>query len=404
VLDVFDDDEQLAVIVEWVSGRPWSELAVATDSDAESVTVAYELARAVQAAHEFGVTHGRIRPASVIISDTSEVRLRGLGVDAALHGVAPGSDARAADLHAIGATLFLGLTGTWPDPQPNAPTIDGCPVVGPVGHRLPSPSEVRAGVPKSLSELSSACLLADYRPPTRKRIPDVDHAVTALARAVERATGSYPTDEQVPQNNRTDRAIRLVASIVIIGITLAGAVLLAGSLMSDESAEPVEAAAEPTPSAEATESTGIGVAPLPIANLRDFDPQGGDGTENPELVPLAVDGDLATAWETVRYKSATMDPKQGTGLLLDLGLTRPMSAVELAMMGTGTDIEIRIAEEPGENHTDYELLAGAVAAGEDITLRTPIPVPTRYVLVWMTNLPFQNGTYMGGIREVKVLG
>ena len=141
-----------------------------------------------------------------------------------------------------------------------------------------------------------------------------------------------------------------------------------------------------------------------MAASSDFDPQGGDGTENPELVPLATDGDLTTAWTTVAYKSSSMNPKDGTGLLLDLGLVRPIRAVDLEFFGTGTDVEIRVADVEGPTAADYQLLAGAVAAGEQLTMRVPIPVETRYVLVWLTNLPFQQGTYIGGIREVEVRG
>ncbi len=405
VLDVVETDEHLAVISEWVVGRPWSEVLREEEEPGSAAVVAYEVALALRTAHALGVTHGRVRPSSVMVTETNEVRLRGLGVDSALHGVAPGDDARQADLHGIGALLAVGLTGRWPDPDPQSDTMDGLPVIGPVDGRLLAPAELTAGVPAELSNIASACMLPSVRPRTRKRISDVDHAVPALAKAIERTTGAPPIESEVghARSTTTDRAIRRIASVVIIGITLAAGILFVGSL-NDRGLPPQDSAASPTPSATGSGAGAATPQPLPIAASTDFDPQGADGEENPDLVPLATDGDLTTAWRTVAYKRANLSNKDGTGILLDLGLTRPISAVDLDFLGSGTDVEVRMGAEAGSRANDFELLAGAVAAGEELTLRMPIPVETRYVLVWLTNLPYQEGTYLGGIREVQVLG
>lgn len=412
VLDVVETRQHLAVISEWVEGRPWSEVLLEAEEANEAVIVACELARALQTAHSMGVTHGRIRPSSVMITETHEVRLRGLGVDAALYGVEPGEDARLADLHSIGAMLYVGLTGRWPDPHlesrpgPKRTTLDGLPVIGPVGGWLPAPGELLAGVPPELNDIAVGCLQASTskRSRSRKRIPDVDAAVSALSRALDRSVAASPVPAATVDLGTTgaDRAFRRLASVVVVGITAAAGVLFVGSLLQGEnpsySAEPQPPAASPSP------RTDIGPVPLPIAAISDFDPQGGDGTENPDLVPFATDGDAGTAWRTVNYKNSSMAPKTGTGLLIDLGLTRPISAVSLQFEGTGTDVELRIADRPGTSAEDFELLAGAVAVGEEIVLRTPIPVPTRYILVWLTDLPYNGSTYRGGIHEVQVLG
>ena len=79
-------------------------------------------------------------------------------------------------------------------------------------------------------------------------------------------------------------------------------------------------------------------------------------------------------------------------------------AADLRFAQIWSNPPIRVGKEESATASDYELLAGAVAAGENITIRVPIPVETRYVLVWLTNLPYQEGTYIGGVREVQVLG
>ncbi len=406
VLDVVETRRHLAIVSEWVPGRPWSEVLREEDAGpGAAAVVAYDVALALQAAHEYGVTHGRLRPNSVIISDTDEVRLRGIGVDAALFGVAPGTDARAADLHGVGAILYAGLTERWPEPNPQHEVVDGLPVVGPVAGKLLAPEEITSGVPPELSAIAAACLLPEVRPRVRKRIPDIDSAVAALSKAVKDSMEATHGGHRVATGGatRTDRVIRRVASVVIIGITVAAGVLFAGSLRDGPLVPAQDAAPDPSPSVSESGAAAI-PQPLPLAASTDFDPQGGDGTENPDLVPLATDGDQETAWTTVAYKSSSMNPKDGTGLLLDLGLARPIRAVEVDFYGSGTDFEIRVGKEESAAASDYELLAGAVAAGESITIRVPIPVETRYVLVWLTNLPYQEGTYIGGIREVQVLG
>ena len=61
--------------------------------------------------------------------------------------------------------------------------------------------------------------------------------------------------------------------------------------------------------------------PLTGLTATDFDPQGDPPEENPELAPLAVDGDPATSWRTATYLQ-NFGPgglKTGVGLVLDLG-------------------------------------------------------------------------------------
>ena len=92
VLDVVETDEELAVVTEWVTGTCWLDLLDDGWSPQEVTIVALEVARALESAHQSGVTHGRLRPQSVMITDTREVRLRGLGVDAVLRGEDPFDD------------------------------------------------------------------------------------------------------------------------------------------------------------------------------------------------------------------------------------------------------------------------------------------------------------------------
>lgn len=423
VLDVVETDDYVAVVTEWAPGRSWGELLQEPWSPQESAIVAYEVALALQVAHEAGVSHGRIRPSSVIITDNREVRLRGLGIDAALYGVQPPGDPRAADVHGVGALLFAGLTARWPT-EDHARTIDKVRTVHPHNGILPDPAAVTAGVPDQLNDIAKRCLIGCQPPRGQWPFPDVTAVVTELGRAIE---GEPPTPTPPPiaapdETSGSSGKVRILIFGLIAVLTLALFAVLGGRWLSEPAAAPVpsptattsgeqDAVAqssspepEPTPSPVSDEANARTPRAMTIINITDFDPQGGDGTENPELVPQAVDKDDSTAWTTVAYVSSGMNPKDGTGLLVDLGSSRPIRQVDLQLLGSGTDVEVRIADELGDNFQDYELLTGAVAAGERLSLRVPIPVTARYVLVWLTNVPYTGSTYQGGIREVQVKG
>ena len=82
----------------------------------DAVTIAHEVSLLLKQAHANGIYHGSITPDSVIVTLTGEVRLTGLEVDEVLNN-SPLHDRVRADIHAVGAILYAGLTGVWPDPH-----------------------------------------------------------------------------------------------------------------------------------------------------------------------------------------------------------------------------------------------------------------------------------------------
>jgi putative peptidoglycan lipid II flippase len=150
--------------------------------------------------------------------------------------------------------------------------------------------------------------------------------------------------------------------------------------------------------------TSAGDQVLPLVSVSDFDPFGTSKQENPKLVPLAVDADPSTAWLTVHYKAPDMSGKPGVGLLVDLGAPRPVSAVSLRLVGNGTDLSLLATDDPTAAVDTFTSMAQVTGAGQELTLRVPRPVTTRYVVVWLTSLPSADGSYQGGIADLHVLG
>jgi hypothetical protein len=97
---------------------------------------------------------------------------------------------------------------------------------------------------------------------------------------------------------------------------------------------------------------------VPVSAV-DFDPQGSDREEMPELVPNAIDERSDTSWTTDTYYSADLDGKGGTGLMLDLGESLPVSAVRLELVGSGSSVEVLLAAEPSRKVSKWTELASA---------------------------------------------
>ena len=415
VLDAVADTETgcLVIVTEWLAGTSYAEKLRAREpiTPHGAATLALEVARTLEAAREVGVTHGHLRPELLMITDTGDVRVRGLGVEQVLHGVEPGDDPELADVHAVGAILFAGLTGRWPGPT----GVDGLPAVPLLkGGRTPWPGRVVADVPRDLDEIAARALRTTDAPKPEGHFTSLGEVITALTASLATPTAPITPavtvgSDQEPAPRRRRTAVR-VASVVIaagcaVGLAYLGVQMvlgLGGSPLTVPRAAPAPLATTASPSALPTASGGEKV--LPIVSATDFDPFGNNKQENPALVPLAVDSNPATAWTTVHYKAADMSGKGGVGLLLDLGAPRPVSEVTLRLVGNGTDLAILATDDPTKKVSAFTSMAEVTGAGNSLTLRVPRPVTTRYLVVWLTNLPSADGSYQGGIADVRVLG
>ncbi len=167
------------VVSEWVDGRTLRQLTAQGALRPEQAgAVVLAAARVIAAAHERGIHHGDLNPGDVIVSSHGTVKIIDLeiggvlaeleragsgGLDGpdgadpeATHvsgGGASAQDMAAADLRALGALLYSGLTGHWPlggdRGLPAAPTSGG---------RLRTPRQVTPTVPRDLDAITMATL------------------------------------------------------------------------------------------------------------------------------------------------------------------------------------------------------------------------------------------------------
>lgn len=415
-------------------------------SPVEAGWVTHELADTLAGLHAQGQFLERITPDTVVITVSGTVRVVGFSVESALASPdgepAPGRR-EDSDIEALGVLLYAMLVRRWPYGNqyglPPAPVAKG---------RIAAPSELRDGIPPALDRLCLAVMggrgsytARDLAHPLTQFLGTADASATLAERVsspgaspapvstpateaeaapsaptrtrpvaeakLSEAAPSFPQDRHrepaLPLEEKSPRSKQRVVALVIAAVALVVLVvsLLIGALRNTEET------GSPAPTVASGE-----VGPLTIAEVRDFDPSadGGNDEENPDQTGNAVDGDPETAWETLRYRNRPDlgGLKPGVGLVVDLGQPREVSAVGLTLAGDGTAVDVRVPA--GETasmatSTDWNVVASEAAAPSGLTTLTPAePVTTRYLLVYLTALPSEEGGYRGAIGEIVVTG
>src|SRR5690242_2849323 len=193
---------------EWAGGRTLERmLGSGPLTGQQAGWLAREVSEALENLHRTGYAHGAISPATVVVTDAGAIKVVGVATEAALRSSGAGSPEE--DVHALGELLYASLTARWPGPAPAwglqpAPVEHG---------RLLSPRQVRAGVPRSLDDISDR-LLSN---PPRHHAPPITSAA-GLSAALSGIVGSSheppnQMDETVQvasQNGSIDDATQVV--------------------------------------------------------------------------------------------------------------------------------------------------------------------------------------------------
>jgi len=196
---------------EWAGGRPLERMLTAGPLTGQQAGwLAREVSEALENLHRTGHSHGSISPSTVVVTDAGAIKVVGLATEAALRSTGPGTPEE--DVRALGELLYASLTGRWPGPTPAwglqpAPIEHG---------RLLSPRQVRAGVPRSLDDISDRLL---GNPPRHHSVPITSAA--GLSAALSGVIGSSheppaQMDETVAvarQNGSVDDATQVAPAI-----------------------------------------------------------------------------------------------------------------------------------------------------------------------------------------------
>lgn len=228
-----------------------------------------------------------------------------------------------------------------------------------------------------------------------------------------RPAGAPVRSDRTPTANRRPQARpnrknqhRATPSLVIMGALLLGAFVVGTVLWLTMGTDTNSAPSASTSAVIETTLPGSSGGPIPAGQLqvRTFDPDG-DGVENDDLVSLAHDGSLTSAWTTVCYDSQYLGGKRGTGLMLDLGAAR--SGIFSVALGSAP-YQIAVYGMPeGAVPATFDQWGNAVEkfdGREPATRSVTFSSPVRYVLVAFNELAPDGGCssnrYRGAILEL----
>jgi hypothetical protein len=195
VFDVEDAWDRAYIVMEWAAGETLGDLLASGPLEPDrGARMIAEAAAALSSAHAAGVAHMCLSPGSVRWSQTGEVKVVGLGIDAALSGTAA-DDPVLTDTRGLGRLLYAALTGCWPGQDyptlPQAPLADGEPR---------SPRQVVAGIPLAFSDLACRAMHLN----TREGSPPVA-SPGELAGALAAALPPAPVPSAPPPPARRER-------------------------------------------------------------------------------------------------------------------------------------------------------------------------------------------------------
>ncbi|MFJ8147524.1 protein kinase family protein [Streptomyces sp. NPDC096048] len=433
VLDAVEDNDIVYVVHEWLPDA--TELTALLASGPLEVYDAYQMvsqvAGAMAAAHREGLAHLRLSPTAVLRTSTGQWRIRGLAVNAALRGISSDTPQRT-DTEAIGALLYATLTQRWPY-ESDAHGLAGLPKdIG-----LIPPDQVRAGVHRGLSELAMRALANDGATASRHetpcttpeelvkaigempriRPPEPTYAAPPQYQRTAYQQGAYgrpaphpgvtqpvPTPPP-PLQSRTGKALKWSVSALLIAALGLGSWQLADAIM-ERGGKAGDQNQTQTTDGDNDKSPKVPVAgkPVPIVDARDFDPFG-DQSEKPSEIKNVYDGSTSTYWQTDYYFSSDFGRlKSGVGVVVDLGKIQQVGKVTVSFVGS-TSVELRSApKDATTGPTSFdEYSKVAEGSGTTVELKPGKALQSRYLLVWLTDLPMQSdGQWRGRLADIKV--
>ncbi|MFE3941511.1 protein kinase family protein [Streptomyces sp. NPDC059118] len=441
VLDAVEEDALVYVVHEWLPDA--TELTSLLSSGPMDAHDAYQLvsqiSQAMAAAHREGLAHLRLTPGAVLRSSTGQYRIRGLAVNAALRGITADSPQRA-DTEAIGALLYAALTQRWPY-ESDAYGLAGLPK----GVGLIAPDQVRAGVHRGLSELAMRALANDGATASRQEQPcttpdELAKAVAAMPRIrppepaftappeYQRTTyqqGSYgrPPAGPVaappaiamppaPLQSRPGKVLKWAVSALLIAALGLGSWQLAETLLNKDSSDPGSTQTNPENGDAGKKDPARQL--LTVKDAVEYFPDG--KAQHPGDVHLTYDGDSSTYWRSKTFIGGPkLAPfKQGVGIVYELNSDQPVSSASISLQfgGDHTTASLYAADSLNSSTplTSMKKIATTETSGTEAKLQTKNPVKSRFILVWLTEMPkssadrYSDAGYKQGIIDVTFMG
>jgi len=382
------------IVFELVRGANLKELLVERRAlpVEEALGLVRQAARGLGYAHAHGVVHRDVKPQNVLVDELGTAKVTDFGIARLLEhdgtitqsGTIMGTsdylspeqatgkevDDRA-DQYSLGVLLFELLTGEVPYDG------DGMVTVALKHVHDPVPS-VRTRRPEVSSRVDALVRRMMAKRP-EDRFASLDDLISELDECLAES-GAEPIDPAAltavvppppprPEHERS-RGRRmpwqLLAGLAVLAAGIAGVWAVATGRIDPSGGDDGRAPA----------------AAVDLRALRDWDPEG-DGSEHPERVAQATDGNPTTSWTTETYGNFD-ELKDGVGIVLDAG-----SRVELGGVTVVTDDPGFTARIQAGNRSSgpFEDVSEDATIGERTTIELDTGGRTfRYYVVWITAL------------------
>ncbi|MER6167410.1 protein kinase family protein [Streptomyces violaceorubidus] len=442
VLDAVEDNDLVYVVHEWLPDA--TELTALLASGPLEVYDAYQMvsqvSSAMAAAHREGLAHLRLNPNAVLRTSTGQWRIRGLAVNAALRGISSDTPQRT-DTEAIGALLYATLTQRWPY-ESDAYGLAGLPKdLG-----LIPPDQVRAGVHRGLSELAMRALANDGATASRHESPcttpeELVKAIGEMPRirppepaytappqyqhtAYQQGAYGRPTPHPgvtppvptppPPLQSRTGKALKWSVSALLIAALGLGSWQLADALMERGGKADDPNRTQTVDGNDKNDEQTRPVKPITVHGAQEYVASG--SAQAPQDVANTYDADTSTFWRTKKYNEGPrLAPyKPGVGIVYDLGSPQDVSTASIGLRYTGDHTTVHFyatdSLTPSTGVDGMKEIASATTTGTSLTAKASKPVKTRYVLLWMTDVPnapadgYSNAGYKQAITDVTFKG
>ena len=461
VFDVEDDWDHAYVVMEWAAGETLGDLLAQGPLEPfRAASIIAEAAGALSSAHAAGVAHMCLSPGSVRWSPTGEVKVVGLGIDAALAGISS-EEPVLADTEGLGKLLYAALTAHWPGDEaaalPPAPVSGGEPC---------SPRQVVAGIPLALSDIACRAMALDsassgealaspgelageLRAVLPPAPPPAAPALTGWHDRGSRSTGTWPRASQAgavsdpgfadtdwPDGDEVSYAAlaqpdqraehphalylrgrsprsfgssRMTMALVIAAGVLALAGVAAFSLWPSGKAAPPR----PTPSASTPLTSVTVLKPVRAAGFDPLTSVAQDpGNEDSQEAGQAIDASQQTSWVSQWYYSAEFGGlKTGSGLLIDMGRPVNFSSVTVTFNSQpGASVKLLVGNSDARSKQNLDSMKPVASASSPtgaFTFKIKATAVGRYLVVWFTKLPPMpggGGKYQAQIFNVTVRG